>query len=56
MSGLFGSSSQDKDIDKHDTSKEKRRPQYYEMFGLLAKFVTAPTVSVILIHLKEVCT
>ncbi|XP_067945852.1 small subunit processome component 20 homolog isoform X1 [Watersipora subatra] len=53
MSGLFGSSSQDKDVDKHDTSKEKRKPQYYEMFWLLAKFATAPTIAVILSPLKQ---
>ena len=54
MSGLFGFSSHERDIDKHDTSKEKRKPQYYELFGLLAKFASASTIAVILLPLKEV--
>ena len=56
MGGLFGTSSHEKDVDKRDTSKEKTRPQYYELFGLLAKFSTPSTIALILIPLKEVRT
>ena len=56
MGGLFGTSSHEKDVDKRDTSKEKIRPQYYELFGLLAKFSTPSTIALILIPLKEVRT
>lgn len=54
IAGLFGLSSQAKDVDKRDTSKEKIRPQYYELFGLLARFSSPSTIALILIPLKEV--
>jgi len=54
MNGLFGSSSQEKDIDKHDASKEKRKPPHFELFNLLARFVTPSTIAVILMPIKEV--
>jgi len=52
--GLFGSVSQDLDIDKQDSSREKKNPRYLDLYQLVAKYVTPNTIAVLLIPLKQV--